>query len=107
MSLIIPACRWVLARLVDLTSAAAVYQAIAEFDKLGRSVFLEKYQFGAARSYFLLHGGIYYDSKAIAGAAIGFQHPEDGPLTGRDFVGGKRTVKPKLESLGFTVVSKG
>lgn len=106
MSVIIPVCRWVLAKLSDLTSAAAVRQAVAEFDKLGRSAFLEKYQFGEARSYFLLHHGNCYDSKAIAGAAIGFQHPKEGPLTGRDFVGGKRTVQPKLESLGFTVVSR-
>lgn len=94
-----------MAGFADLTSAAAVKQAIAEFDALGRSAFLEKYQFGNARSYFLLHLGKRYDSKAIVGAAIGFQYPKDGPLTGSDFVGGKATVQRKLESLGFVVIS--
>lgn len=94
-----------MAGLSDLTSAAAVRRAIAEFDEIGRDAFLEKYQFGKARSYFLIHGGKRYDSKAIAGAAIGYQYPKHGPLAGRDFVGGYATVQPTLESLGFTVIS--
>jgi len=93
------------AGLGDLTSAAAVQRAIAEFDEIGRDAFLEKCQFGKARSYFLIHEGKLYDSKAIVGAAIGYQYPKEGPLTGRDFSGGDATVLPKLESLGFTVIS--
>lgn len=94
-----------MAGLGDLTSAAAVQRAIAEFDEIGREAFLEKYQLGRARSYFLIHDGKRYDSKAIVGAAIGYQYPKDGPLAGRAFVGGFATVQPKLESLGFTVIS--
>ena len=88
-----------------LTDPAAVLAAMGEFDRIGREAFLSKYGFGPARSYFLVHNGKKYDSKAIAGAAVGFQHPQVGPLRGADFVGGDATVRPKLESLGFTVLS--
>jgi hypothetical protein len=53
--------------LSDLTDRSAVLQAIAEYDQLGRESFLARYGFGPARSYFLLHNGKRYDSKAIAG----------------------------------------
>jgi hypothetical protein len=82
----------------DLTSKAAVAQAIVEYGSLGRDRFLEKYGFGRSRAHFLVHGGKYYDSKAIVGAAHGFQFGS--PLRSQDFSGGKVTVKPKLESLG-------
>ncbi|WP_303828897.1 hypothetical protein [Asticcacaulis taihuensis] len=49
----------------------------------------------------LLHEGKLYDSKAIAGAAIGFQYPDAGPLSAKDFSGGEATVKARLERLGF------
>jgi putative restriction endonuclease len=88
-----------------LTEPAAVLAAVSEFDRIGREAFLEKYGFGPARSFFLVHNGKRYDSKAIVGAAVGFQHPQVGPLRGADFVGGDATVRPKLESLGFTVLS--
>ena len=88
--------------LADLTSARAVRQAIAEYDALGRDAFLAKYGFGPARRYFLRHEGRDYDSKAIVGAAIGFQHGQ--PLTASDFSGGDRTVAAALERLGFNMV---
>ncbi|MBK6734338.1 MAG: hypothetical protein IPG61_09640 [bacterium] len=44
-----------------------------------------------------------YDSKAIVGAAHGYQFPESGPLDRRTFSGGKATVKPLLERLGFRI----
>jgi hypothetical protein len=90
-----------------LTQGAAVTKAIDEFDRIGRSAFLSKYGFRAARSYFLVHKGRRYDSKAIAGAAIGYEHPHIGPLSAADFVGGDATVRPKLQSLGFEVVANG
>ena len=96
-----------MAGLGELTSAAAVREAIREYDQIGRGPFLKKYGFRPARAYFLSENGKLYDSKAIAGVAYGIQHPERGHLTWRDFVGGDSTVRPKLESLGFKVVSDG
>jgi len=90
--------------LADLTSPSAVLEAVAEFDALGRERFLRKYGFGRARSYFLVHDGRAYDSKAIAGAAHGYEHPDLGPMTRRDFSGGDATVRARLEALGFKVV---
>jgi len=86
----------------DLTSAGAVRQAIAEYDALGRDAFLAKYGFGPARRYFMRYEGRDYDSKAIVGAAIGYQHGQ--PLTASDFSGGDRTVAAALERLGFDMV---
>ena len=82
----------------DLTSKASVAQAIVQYDSLGRDRFLKKYGFGRSRAYFLVYGGKHYDSKAIVGAAHGFQFGS--PLRSQDFSGGKATVKPQLESLG-------
>ncbi|MBX7497226.1 HNH endonuclease [Qipengyuania sp. 6B39] len=96
-----------MAGLGELTSAEAVRQAMHEYDQIGRGPFLKKYGFRPARAYFVSNDGKLYDSKAIAGVAYGIQHPERGHLTWQDFVGGDATVRPKLESLGFTVVSDG
>ncbi len=88
----------------DLTESTAVLKAIEEADALGRRAFLNKYGFGPSREYFLKHDGNLYDSKAIVGAAHGFQHPAEGPLQSSAFSGGESTVKRKLEELGFDVV---
>jgi hypothetical protein len=87
-----------------LTSRDALRQAVAEFDEIGRDRFLAKYGFGRSRAYFALIDGKRYDAKAIVGAAYGFQYPEQGALTARDFSGGEYTVQRKLEELGFDVV---
>ena len=92
--------------LSELTSAIAVRRALAEFDRLGRDAFLDQYGFGRAREYFVQQDGRFYDSKAIAGVAFGFQHPDRGPLRARDFSGGEATVEAKLEELEFTVVRR-
>jgi len=47
--------------------------------------------------------GRLYDSKAIVGAAHGYEFPLAGPLRTGDFSGGEATVTRKLEELGFTV----
>jgi hypothetical protein len=88
----------------DLRDPDSVSKAIAEFDHRGREGFLTHYGFGKSRDYFLVQNGRFYDSKAIVGAAHGYEFPELGPLRPRDFSGGDSTVRPKLESLGFTVV---
>jgi hypothetical protein len=89
----------------DLTSSAAVQAALNEFVKLGRKAFLARYGFGSARAYVVRDPitGIEADSKAVVGAAIGFQFPEHGPLTPPDFSGGDATVAPLLQALGFSV----
>lgn len=89
----------------DLNSPEAVLQAIEEYDRLGEEAFLERYGFGPARSYFLIHKGRRYPSKAIAGVAHGYQYPKKGALTSGEFTGGDASVKAKLESLDFTVTS--
>lgn len=87
----------------DLSEPKAVEKAIAEYDKLGRDNFLNHYGFRRARNYFLLHNGRQYDSKAIVGAAYGYQF--DTPIGPQDFAGGRATVVPLLEELGFKVVT--
>ncbi len=89
--------------LSDLTEADAVERALDEFDKLGRDAFLAKYGYGPARTYFVRRGTTLYDSKAIAGAAIGYQFPADGPLSSTDFSGGDNTVAKKLTEMGYLI----
>ena len=96
-----------MAKLTEITSQEAVLKAIAEADELGREGFLEKYGFGPSRSYFLRHDGTDYDSKAILGAARGYQYPDRGPLGAHDFSGGEKTVERALKRLGFDVVRRG
>jgi MoxR-like ATPase len=92
--------------LSDLTSQQAVERALAEFDELGREAFLAKYGFGRARRYFIRSNGRYYDSKAIVGAAMGYQDQQHGPMCHEEFSGGEHTTKAKLEELGFEVVPR-
>jgi 5-methylcytosine-specific restriction protein A len=87
--------------LKDVTDREAVLSAIKEFDAIGREAFLAKYNFAPAKRYFIEQNGKVYDSKAIAGAAHGYQH---GPaMNSGDFSGGEATVAPRLEKLGFKV----
>src|ERR1035438_78487 len=74
--------------LSDITDSTAVLQAAEEFDALGREAFLAHYGFGKSREYFLVLSGKRYDSKAVMGAAHGYQFPEKGPLRAGDFSGG-------------------
>ncbi len=83
-------------------SRREILQAVAEYDRLGQDWFLEKYGFGAARSYRLVVDGKTYDSKAIVGAAHGFL-PGQEPLAAPDFSGGAATVGRLLSRLGFEV----
>jgi 5-methylcytosine-specific restriction enzyme B len=83
----------------------AVLQAVAEFDELGRDAFLDHYGFGRARDYLLVVDGKRYDSKAILGAAYGYDRPDEGPLTKDDFSGGAATTAARLKKLGFEVIN--
>lgn len=92
-----------------LQSPSAVQSALDEFSQLGRTAFLLRYGFGKSRDFMVRNpaNGELCDSKAIVGAAFGFQHPAQGPLKPADFSGGEATVTPKLQSLGFEVVRIG
>jgi 5-methylcytosine-specific restriction protein A len=80
----------------------AILKAVAEYDRRGPVEFLAWYGFKPARSYFLVHDGKRYDSKAIVGVAHRYL-PGWRPLTADSFTGGKATVAPLLQRLGFTV----
>src|SRR5690242_18240381 len=81
-------------------SRREILQAVAEYDNLGQDGFLEKFDFGAARSYRLVVDGKTYDSKAIVGAAHGFL-PGQEALAASDFSGGAATVGRLLSRLGL------
>ncbi len=89
--------------IADLTDKTAVLGAIKEYDGVGRDAFLEKYGYGPAKTWYLLHAGQQYESKAIAGVAIRLQHgqPPD------RLHGGMSGVVPCLRRLGFSVVALG
>jgi 5-methylcytosine-specific restriction protein B len=89
--------------LAQLTDREAVIKAVREYNELGREGFLSKYGFGPSRRYVLIQDDAEYDSKAIAGAAHGYQFPEQGPLRNADFVGGVHGAARKLRDLGFEV----
>jgi hypothetical protein len=89
--------------LSQLSDPSAIFKAIEEFNALGRHRFLNKYGYHEAKEYFLHYEGKFYDSKAIAGVAHSYQHPDLGPLRSLDFSGGKATVERKLVELGFIV----
>ncbi len=91
--------------IADIKDRDPVLHAITEFDRLGRNRFLKKYGFGPSRSYWLVHEGQKYDSKAIIGAAHGYARPDLGPMTAAEFSGGYATVQHKLEELKFDVES--
>lgn len=90
--------------LEDISKRDSVLAAIEECRQLGRDAFLRKYGFGPAREYHIVLDGERFDSKAILGAAHGFEFPDQGPLRAEQFSGGAATVAPKLNELGFTVV---
>ena len=87
----------------DLSDPAAVEEALSEFDRIGREAFLEKYGYGMAHSWVVIKHGREYDSKAIAGAAHGYQFGQ--PLRYDEFTGGGPVVR-KLRALGFRVDTK-
>ena len=89
--------------LKDLTDPEAVSKALDEFDAIGRDAFLDKYGFGKSKNYFVIRDGKEYDSKAIIGAAHGYQTGV--ALAAADFSGGSHTVQPKLRKLGFEFLS--
>jgi hypothetical protein len=88
-------------RLSDLSETAAVDEAMAEFQAIGRTAFLERYGFRPAREFFVIHRGRAYDSKALAAAAYHHQTGKS-PLEWDDFSGGEPVIRT-FESMGFHV----
>jgi len=95
--------------LTRLRSPKAVQDALDEYARLGRVAFLDRYGFGKSRDFLVRNPetGELADSKAIVGAAFGYEHPDEGPLKAAAFSGGEGTVVPKLKSLGFVTVKVG
>ncbi|MGW5689615.1 HNH endonuclease [Streptomyces asiaticus] len=83
-----------------------VEQAMAEFDRLGRDRFLQRYGFRRAVRYLLSHDGKLYDSKAIVGAAHGFL-PGQQPLTWKQLSGGAKHAAGLLRRLDLSVEDGG
>jgi 5-methylcytosine-specific restriction protein A len=90
----------------DITSSNAVLKAIKECKNLGEAKFLEKYGFGKPLSYFLEFENTLYPSKAVMGVAHKYQFPSKGSLEWSDFSGGEKTVRKKLEKMGFKVIRR-
>jgi hypothetical protein len=85
----------------ELSDPAAVGRALEEFDSLGREAFLQAHGFIRARSYFIQYKRHYYDSKAIAGVACGYQFPERGTVTPGQFPGRRRKYSQTFETPGL------
>ncbi len=73
------------------------------YDSLGVEGFLLRHGFGRSRSYTIVYDGRQYDSKAVAGVAFGFEHPDSGPLRPEEFSGGATGAAFVLRRLGFHV----
>lgn len=87
----------------DIKKPASILAAVDEYRRLGKEAFLSRYGFRSSRDYFLVIDGERFDSKAIVGAAHGYEFPSQGPLRWRDFTGGAVTVERKLVELGFKI----
>lgn len=88
---------------VEITREGVV-AAIAEFDLLGRTVFLERYGFNGVRDYYVLYDGSRYDSKAIAAVAHKWAPSGSGrALTALELSGGRADAVRRLRELGFEV----
>jgi hypothetical protein len=82
-----------------------ILAAIEEARSLGRDDFLDQYGFGPARSYFVVHEGRAFDSKAIVGVAHQYVSADAGPLAAPEFSGGDATVAALLRRHNFDVAS--
>jgi prevent-host-death family protein len=90
---------------INDNNRSSILDAIQEFDR--REQFLTDYGFSKARDYWLIYQGRRYDSKAIVGVGCKYVPGSTGPLTAYDFSGGRETVQPLLEKLGFEVEVRG
>jgi putative restriction endonuclease len=94
------------ATLSELTDRAAVERALAEFRELGRERFLQRHNLERSRDYFVWVDGEPVDSKPILAVAFGYQHPQHGLLSVRDFSGGTGGAVQALRRLGFDAATR-
>lgn len=86
----------------SLTDPGAVQSAAEEHDAFDQSEdFLAAHGFGAPDRYYVQVEDRLYPAKAIAGVALGYQHPDHGPLP--KFSGGEAGANAALRRLGFAV----
>src|SRR4051794_17750353 len=91
----------------DLRRPESVRSAMAECDAIGREPFLAKYGFRKSRTYLVLDGPRFYDSKPLLAAAHGVEHRDLGPLSPDSFSGGDDHAAAVLRRLGFDVIALG
>lgn len=90
--------------LSELTDTSAIERAVREFRDLGRDAFLQKHgQQRPSARYFAEVDGLHIDSKPLLSVAYGYQYPERGPLSVRDFSGGAETRRA-LGRFGYALV---
>ena len=78
-----------------------VLAAMKEFKRKTRDEFLDEYDFGRARDYFIVTPSMDYDAKAVFGVAHGYATGEF--LNTRSFNGNMQHVVPYLREMGFIV----
>lgn len=88
-------------RVQQLTS---VYSAMSECDQVGTAAFLQKYDCGIPKKFWIDHDDKKFPAKAILYVAHRLVHPEDQHKCS-GFVSSEKTVPPALERLGFRVVT--
>lgn len=85
-----------------LTDTNAVELAMAEFDELGREMFLRKYGFTESTGYFVVRSNRPYDSKPLLAAAFAYQYGE--VLGPGDLDVGRGVAARQLERLGYEIL---
>jgi hypothetical protein len=70
-------------------SPQAMHKAISEFDRLGRTRFLQRYGVYRSSKYYLIHDQRIYDTKALVAAAYRYQTRKN--LRSKEFGGGPQT----------------
>jgi 5-methylcytosine-specific restriction enzyme A len=93
-------------KFTDLTDPAAVAGAVAEFRRLGRAGFLNRYGLEPSRDYFLRDGDELFDSTTDLAAAFARQFPDRPALKPRDFSGGATATVQALQRLGYVVITR-
>ncbi|MDQ0309275.1 5-methylcytosine-specific restriction protein A [Kitasatospora herbaricolor] len=78
-----------------------ILRTLHEYDELGGPVFLNRYGYGAARKYLILHDGKAYESKAVAGVA--HKHRFGRPLGSDELSGGLGHAVDWLKREGFQI----
>ena len=80
-----------------------VFRAMEEYRRLGRDEFLNRYNFGRAKSRWVVHQGRSYDAKAIVGVAHGYARRDLGPLSGGNPFYKTNNARRVLKLLKFQV----